>query len=92
MPLGPISAPHSPASNASSRPKTDLFREIEKMLRTARKPILRAHHEMDENENGAGWAPFPTDIREAGAGGSPGVRRHNDVLEDIRTMIQWSCR
>lgn len=52
MPLRTISVPHSSASNASSRPKTDVFGEIEKMLRKARKPILRVR-EMDENENEA---------------------------------------
>ncbi|KAL1945710.1 hypothetical protein VTO73DRAFT_1712 [Trametes versicolor] len=52
MPLRTISVPHSPASNASSRPKTDVFGEIEKMLRKARKPILRVR-EVDENENDA---------------------------------------
>lgn len=87
MPLRTISVPHSPASNASARPLTNLFGEIEMMLRTTRKPLLRMHHDIDENESDAGWAPFPI-----GARGSPGVRRENDVLEDIRTMVQWSCR
>ncbi len=68
----------------------NIFKEIENMLRTTRKPLLRVHRDMDPNEDDMGWAPFPTGRTESH--GSTPVRRENDVLEDIRTMVHWSLR
>ncbi|KAH9851369.1 hypothetical protein C2E23DRAFT_237096 [Lenzites betulinus] len=103
-PLPPLRALRVPSIEGDGS-TTDILAEVVRMIKGTRAPLLRTGGVMDENYRYAnadadgGWIPFPS----VGAGGgsaqgpgrspgsgSGGRRRENDVLDDIRRMIQWS--
>lgn len=86
----PTFSPRTISVPIPSEAGNNIFKEIENMLKTTRKPLLRVHREMDPNEDDMGWAPFPTG-RPRSNGSTP-MRRENDVLEVIWTMVHWSLR
>ncbi|KAI0824057.1 hypothetical protein BC628DRAFT_475317 [Trametes gibbosa] len=85
---------------------TDMLAEIVRMIKGTRAPLLRTGGAIDENYwhvNGDGWIPFPSAASGSGQGtgrssvsgsglgsGSRQVMKENDVLDDIRSMIQLS--